>query len=344
MKAPASLARLLRSAWFIAWCASSLTLLALLTTLAPHLANSAELVRMRNALLLQSHPASYQWPVDKRPADFPVDDTDALVSYREAISKHGLVVDGDDWSTALAIGRHLLVGGKRRSTPIQSNLEQTYSRIVQNGEGYCGDYVDSFTGLAHVAGLSTRPWAFSFDGFGGHGHIFNEVWDRKAGRWIAIDVFNNMYFTDAEGRALSAIELREGLRQGVALRVTRIRADVRGGFAHDDRALAYYRAGLNEWYMWWGTDVFAYDRSPVVRLFGPVSRSAEQLAAIAAGVHPRIRILEVPENEGARAALSGLRWRLLAVVVLVPICLGLSLLLWRDLRRHGLPGRVADAR
>jgi hypothetical protein len=319
-------------------------MLSLLSTLAPHLRNSAELVRMRNALLLQPEPASHQWPADKRPAGFAVDNAETLVSYQEAVSKHGLVVDGDDWATALSIGRHLLAGGKRRSTPIQSNLEQTYSRIVSKGEGYCGDYVDSFTGLAHAAGLSTRPWAFSFDGFGGHGHIFNEVWDRKAGRWIAIDVFNNMYFTDAKGRALSAIELREGLRQGEDLRVSRIRTDVRGGFEHDARALAYYVSGLDQWYMWWGTDVFAYDRSPVVRLFGAVSRSAEQLAAIVAGVHPRIRILQTPENEGARAALIRLRWRLLGVVVLAPIFVGLSFLWWRDLRRDGFLGRVADAR
>lgn len=73
--------------------------------------------------------------------------------------------------------------GRRSGGPIQADLTETYTRITQQGEGYCGDYADSFTGFATAAGVFSRPWAFSFDGFGGHGHIFNEIWDSQNARW-----------------------------------------------------------------------------------------------------------------------------------------------------------------
>jgi hypothetical protein len=113
-----------RSAWFIAWCASALMMLSLLSTLAPHLRNSAELVRMRNALLLQTEPASHQWTADERPVGFAVDNAETLVSYREAVSKRGLVVDGDDWATALSIGRHLFGSRLTSSTTCTSPMQR----------------------------------------------------------------------------------------------------------------------------------------------------------------------------------------------------------------------------
>src|SRR5690606_37056993 len=100
------------------------------------------------------------------------------------------VVPGDDWRTALRIGSHLLQGvisNRGSGGPIQGSLSETLRRITERGDGYCGDYVDAFTALATEAGLFTRSWAFSFDGFGGHGHIFNEIWDRQAGTWRMID-------------------------------------------------------------------------------------------------------------------------------------------------------------
>ena len=330
--------RRFRGPWFAAWCAGMIALVVLLLTLVPHLRNSAELVRLRNALLLQAPPAAYDWIPERRPKDFDVDLGEPLPSYRDTVVRGQLRVEGDDWATALNIAAHLLSGGKRRSAPIQSDLEQTYRRIVQQGDGYCGDYADVFTGLAYAAGLTTRSWAFSFDGFGGSGHIFNEVWDRGMQRWIAIDVFNNVYFGDETGRALSAVELRARLIADRSPRMVRIRGDVRPGFIHDARAIAFYRQGLDQWYMWWSTAVFAYDRSPLVRAFGLLGRSAEQLAGIAMGVHPGIRILQTPSNVASREAMINLRWRLLGVVMLLPACLAITVLWLRATRRtrpHG---------
>src|SRR5690606_30495889 len=103
--------------------------------------------------------------------------------FTEIVSENGLVIPDDDWQTALNIGRHLLSGVATHGGSggaVQAGLSETYRRITEKGEGYCGDFVDSFTALATTAGLFTRAWAFSFDGFGGHGHVLNEVWDRHA--------------------------------------------------------------------------------------------------------------------------------------------------------------------
>ena len=145
--------------------------LALVTvTLVPHLRNSAELVRMRNALLLQAVPATGEWTPTAPPLEFRLESAPVDALYAQAVVDHTLVVPGDDWATALRIGQHLLQASGRGGA-IQSSLDDTYRRIVERGEGYCGDFVDVFTGLAHAAGLFSRAWAFSFDGFGGHGLV-----------------------------------------------------------------------------------------------------------------------------------------------------------------------------
>lgn len=152
-------------------------------TLVRHVSDSAGLVRMRNALLLQSAPAVYDWTPAAVPADFARETAAPLPLYADIAAGNQLDIEGDDWATALAIGRHLLPDGRRSGGPIQADLTDTYTRITQRGEGYCGDYADSFTGFATAAGVFSRPWAFSFDGFGGHGHIFNEIWDSQNARW-----------------------------------------------------------------------------------------------------------------------------------------------------------------
>ncbi|WP_341643601.1 hypothetical protein [Thauera sp. SDU_THAU2] len=195
------------------WLSAVLTL-AVGVTLVPHLRDSTELVRMRNALLLQSEPAVYDWTPANVPAGFAVETAKPLPLYADIVTRDQLKVDGDDWATALAIGRHLLPDGRRQGGAIQADLADTYTRITQQGEGYCGDYADSFTGFATAAGVFSRPWAFSFDGFGGHGHIFNEIWDSQRARWVMIDVFNNFYVTDSDGEPLSAMAFRAALEAG----------------------------------------------------------------------------------------------------------------------------------
>jgi hypothetical protein len=311
--------------------AGVLTSLALLASLAPHLGESSELVRLRNALLFDGRPAATDWAPAARPADFRIDQLPPSPLYADAVRTHGLRVAGDDWATALRIGQHLLQAGTRRNGPIQSDLDTTYSRIIGTGRGYCGDYADSFSGLATAAGLFVRSWAFSFDGFGGHGHIFNEVWDGTTGRWIAIDVYQNIVFVDGQQRPLSALELRRELQAGRAPRMLPVRAQSPLGFVHADRAIDYYRRGLPQWYLWWGNNVFDVDRAPAAQLVEPLGRPVAQLAAIAAGVYPAIRVLADAGNLAEREALQSLRWRLLALLVVGGLTL--AALAWAGLRR-----------
>ncbi len=294
-------------------------------TLVPYLSNSTDLVRMRNALLLDNDSAAYAWSAAAPPAGFAVEQGTPNALFRDVVQSNELRVEGDDWATALKIGRHLLARSTRIGGAIQSNLDDTYRRIVMGGEGYCGDFADVFTGLANSAGVFSRPWAFSFDGFGGHGHIFNEIWDSGRARWVMIDVFNNLYFADEQGRSLSAIELHDLLKNGATPRLVPIAPGARPGFKYEEKAVAYYRQGLSEWYMWWGNNVFEYDQSPLVRALGSTHRAFEQLGGIAAGVHPRIRILDSEENASRREDLARLGVRLHALAVFIALALAFAI-------------------
>lgn len=310
------------------WCSA---FAAVLTgaTLAPHFFDSAELVRMRNALLLDPVPARHEWTPEGAPADFAVETRPPNPLYADVVTRENLRVEGSDWGTALAIARHLLANERRNGGAIQSDLDETYRRITAHGDGYCGDFADVFTGLASTAGVFSRPWAFSFDGFGGRGHIFNEIWESAERRWIMIDVFNNMYFAGEDGRPLSAAALHAALQNNSPLHVVPIVASARPGFKYDVKAIDYYRRGLPEWYMWWGNNVFAYDRAALVRLFGGVSRSMEQLGGIVQGAHPHIRVLQDDANTSRVEAMQLLAWRifvflgaLLVALLSVAVCLG----------------------
>jgi hypothetical protein len=271
------------------------------------------------------------------PGDFKLERGAPDRMFATTVRKLDLAAVPSDWERALAIGRHLLSAvGPHSGGAIQSDLRTTYRRIVQNGQGYCGDFVDVFTGLALAAGIPVRAWAFSFDGFGGDGHIFNEIYDRDAGAWRMIDVFNNYYFVGGDGTPLSALAFREALQRGVPLRIVPVSSSAPPRFKYEEKAWAYYQRGLPQWYQWWGNNVFSYDQTPVVRGFVRVSRSLEQLAAIAVGVHPQIRVLAEERNAQQRSAMHRLRWRLLATALLfvVSVVLGIA---YGVARRRAVP-------
>jgi hypothetical protein len=311
---------------------ATLVSVVLLGFLAPHLSSSEGLVKLRNSLLIQPHALDHDWSPVAVPADFMLDQGAVPRSYTELIERHRLREAGGDWPTALAIARHLLSGGRRSSGPIKADLKLTYERIVGAGAGYCGDYSDVFIALANAAGVFSRSWAFSFDGFGGHGHIFNEVWDSQARQWRMLDVHNNVRPEDMEGRPLSAVELRERLLAAQPVRWLPIEPATRPGYRDEAKLVDYYRRGLPQWYLWWGTNVFEYDDARAVRVLAPLGRSLEQLGGIAADVHPGFRVLATPDNVDARAALSRLRWLLLVLPMTVVVAFVAGLLWWRAAR------------
>lgn len=320
------------------WVSLALVVLAALS-LAPYMTSSTELVRMRNALLLDDrYDAAQDWAPPAYPPDFKREQAAPYPEFVNVVQQLGLPAMANDWDRALAISKHLLGSSPVLSGgAIQSDLTDTHRRIINKGEGYCGDFVDVFIALANAAGMPARPWAFSFDGFGGHGHIWVEIWNRQARTWQLVDIFNNNYFVSETGKPMSALELRRALKeQPESLRMQPLYAGARRGMPVEATAWSYYRRGLPEWYQWRGTNVFSYDKNWWVHALGNLSRSLEQLGGIVAGVSPRLVILSDAGNRAAYEALRRLQWQLYAVAVVVPLGLLMALLCWVKLRRQRL--------
>ena len=262
-----------------------------------------ETVRLRNALLAQATAdGDFDWTPKTVPADFRRERMAPSADFLAIVA--GLRLEGlDDWTKALRIAAHLSEN-TRDLGPLQDDLMASY-RGIRNGHGYCADFVKVFLALAHAAGLFARQWAFSFDGFGGHGHTFVEVFDGQAGAWRFLDPHNNFHVVDAtSGQVLSALEFRDSLlgRRGpVAMRPN---GAGRPGYVEPAKALDYFRRGVAEWYLWWGNAVFSLYAHPLVRAAGRVSRVLAHVAAIVAGVQPRIRIYPAEEGQAAARRLA----------------------------------------
>lgn len=300
----------------------------------PHLSPSTELVRLRNALQFGSQPLDAQWAgTPQMPADFLVDVPPFPEPYVAFVRLHG-GNDAQVWERSRRLAAALIPDrGLRRQGAIQSGMTATLQRIQEQGDGYCGDYADVFAGLATVAGIASRRWSFSFDGFGGHGHIFNEVWDPVRSSWMMLDLQNNFYPADEEGRPISALALHEVLRTGRPVSLRLIDGAASFGFSTDEAAMDYYRRGLNGWYLTWGNNLFEQDRLWLARWLSPVHRALEQMAAIASGRVPQIRLMQLEENESQVKHMRNLKWRLqLTAVCTLGLLTLLGLMLWRSIR------------
>src|SRR5205823_1509952 len=152
----------------------------------------------------------FAWTPAAPPPDYQIERRRPPQEIELALDQAGVTQLAGDWAKACAIVT-MLVSHGRHERAIRADLATTYRGIVDGG-GYCADYVRVFLAAASAAGLFCRQWAFSFDGFGGHGHTFAEVFDRQRGDWSFLDVHNNIYAVLAGTSVpLSALELREAL-------------------------------------------------------------------------------------------------------------------------------------
>lgn len=300
-------------------------------SLAPYLTSSTELVRMRNALLLTHENGNdFDWTPANVPPSYMLERGPVDPFFLDVANRLGLAALPDDWARALAISRHLLGSSPvLNGGALQADLHGTYQYIVTTGDGYCGDFVDVFMAIALAADMPVRSWAFSFDGFGGHGHIWPEIWNRQLGRWQLLDVFNNYYFFDTAGAPLSAVEFRRAmLSKSKQLKLAPLYSGARVGWIYEEKAWDYYRRGLPEWYMWWGNNVFTYDRSLLVRTFSGVSRSLEQLGGIVQGVFPPVKLMATEVNRDQVNALWRLRMQLFIVAWTASLATLAALFCW----------------
>lgn len=302
--------------WFTVRRLGLALILVALLSVAPYLLSGTELVRLRNALSLGPDlQLAQDWTPPAVPGGYLQETVAPDPYFVDVVQRLGLAKLPDDWARGLAISQHLLGSAPQlMGGPIQKDLRKTYQDIVERGDGYCGDFVRAYLALAGASGMTVRTWAFSFDGFGGHGHIWVELWNRQAQRWQLQDVFNNYYYVDGNEEPMSALALRQALQaKSTTLQVRLLHPGARPGYAIEAKAWDYLQRGLNQWYALWGNNVFSQDDAWAVRTFSGVSRVAEGLGSLVSGQQPQVRLLASAANHSERAAMHSLQGRLYAL-------------------------------
>ena len=226
-----------------------------------------------------------------------------------------------DWARAVGISRHLLSSSPvLKRGAVNLDLRGTYQSLIDQGDGYCGDFTEIFVVSAMAAGLRVGTRTFSFDAFGGHGHVWPEIWNRQISCWQLIDVFNNYYFVDTVAIPLSALAFREALLTGSSqLQLKSLDPRAKPGWAIESKAWAYHRRGLPGWYLGWGNNVFTYGRSRFVKMFSNSSNLLKQVGAIANGAYPPIRLLANYKNQTQIQAMWHLHQQLIFLAWLIPL-------------------------
>ena len=296
--------------------------------------SSQDLVLLRNAVIVDvKAEGAYQWTPDSIPADYLAETLPTPEPLeRFAMEASGGSTPADDFETAVSLARALGQNRKRGRGPIQDDTVTALERITADGAGYCADYTQVYGALGRAAGLSVREWGMSFDGYGGDGHAFNEVWDRTRGKWLFIDSFNSFFVTDSNGQPLSATEFRGALLDGTTnqLQVVPINP-AKFGFKSPARVVEYYRRGAPRFFLVWGNNVLTYDAAPAVKAFSGVSRSAEQVVGIVSGLQPKLVISRDFADPEAVRELMRLRV-VMIVLLLASVVAGVALLLYRRRR------------
>ncbi len=297
---------------------------------------ATDAVRVRNAFLVEAAGTNqFDWKPAAPPKTFRLESTRAPDNIRRA-AHHVLEASPDsDWDRALLLAGKLTRNAKGGGA-IQSDLATTYDLIADKGRGYCADFTKVFLAMANEAGIPVRQWAFSFDGFGGHGHALIEIFDRARGKWLMIDVFNNIYPVDAlTEEPIGALEFRDylmGKRANVKIRKA---AAGKLGYEIEDKLLDYYRRGTDQWYLWWANDVATYNANPTLTVARKFGNSAEKLLATVIGVHPTIEIVRTPTNADAVRKLYSLKIGvtvLLGILALLSITFVILAILWHRAR------------
>jgi hypothetical protein len=276
---------------------------------------SSQGVRVRNAFLLQRGDAKdFAWTPANVPPGFRVEKRRAPQAILNAATAARVADGSGDWKQARELVT-MLVRNWKLDGAIQADLATTYDGIVA-GSGYCADYVRVYLAAASAVGLFCRQWAFSFDDFGGHGHTFVEIYDGQRGKWVFLDVHNNVYASAAgTDEPLGCLELRRALIDGTAIEFRRA-GEGRLGFRHFDKLLDYYRRGVEQWYLWWGNDVITRD---VAGISGALMLISGRLANIVTSAFclPPIMAIVTPANEDKIAAMERLRRHVVATLIVV---------------------------
>lgn len=319
-----------------------LAMLVVLGFLAKSIESPYEITRIRNSLLASAgSDQDFRWDPASPPRDYLLEKKppppEFLVIEAAVFDKGGQSLG--NWEKAKMIAQHLS-RGPGIGDGIMSNTYDTYQKIMTEERGYCADYTQVFNGIAIAAGIPVREWGVSFDGFSGDGHAFNEIYDETLNKWIFIDSFYSLYAKDARtGEPLSVLEFQNRLLKENPQELISVEPIVRDRFKFKDadRVLKYYKRGSQQFYLWFGNNVYSYDNSLPVRLLGPFSRAGEQAVAILTGIHPKIRIVPTSENTALISDLAAVRYRFIAQAVslaILTVVLIVELVFYRRARKR----------
>ena len=56
---------------------------------------------------------------------------------------------------------------------------------------------------------SRKVWILPYSKYDTDCHVVNEIWDSKLNKWVMLDITNNQYWVDENGRPLSVLEIRK---------------------------------------------------------------------------------------------------------------------------------------
>lgn len=296
--------------------ASMLLLLGLALVVLSFAYPSTEGARLRNALLLDFEPlGDTNWKPDRPPAAFRSERLPMPASIRAGAAEAMSGAGTGDLEIAKALAGQLLRHATRGGRIDSFDVAETYRTILDQGTGYCADLIDSFIALSHAAGVAVRPWAFSFDGLGGHGHILVEIFDRQRGRWVMMDVFNNVLALDRRtGEPLDAMTFRTMfIADRDSIRFVPI-GPWRQEFPVYAKLVEYYADGIDEWYLWNGNNVVGRGDHWLVRAADHVAKDLAEFASIVLGQSPHIVAVPSARNESNVARLKRIRVWLFAAV------------------------------
>lgn len=268
------------------------------------------IVRARNAFLLKRGARDrFDWTPVSLPRDFRVTKGVTPPVVERALRGAGIDRIQRDRERALAIVGYLLrsagTGGG-----IRADLATTF-RGIQEGRGYCADFVRVYMAAAASVNLFCRRWAFSFDGFGGHGHTFVEIYDNDHACWMFVDVFNNVFAVRRGDRQpLDAIALRAQLISDAGAVQFVPASSGRPGYPHHDKLVDYYKRGLREWCMWWGNDEGDREHDVIARILLGISGRLAYRLVTGVSTAPKLVVLEGGHDEAAVVRAAKLRHRI----------------------------------
>jgi len=273
---------------------------------------------VRNSLLIQGTSVQdFYWPPESPPPDFRsevVQPPEIFLALADTLMADREPGETFDLEAAESLVRWL------NRTPgdgfaIRADTESTYRLIVDEGWGYCADYVRVAMAIFHAFGVPVRHWGFGFGNLGG-GHAFLEIFLEGFDNWIFIDPYYGFWIRSPEtGQPLSGKAFRNALLDpnGQLPLVEPILEHFRE-LEDSEALLAFYGGGVDYFHLFWGNNLFQVESHPLTAGLSSFSRPAGILAAIGLGIHPPIRPLPAP-TEAYSLALQEIR-RIRLVLIL----------------------------